>query len=418
MLNSVKKKAALILAFAMLAGVTQTFGFAGSITGTQNQTVYAAEEADPDDPYGNFVEQDGIHYTIYYGEATVSDADEGIGEAVIPAVINEAPVKEIGGLSFNNKAGITKVTIPDSVTAIRYNAFFGAPDLVNVEIPDSVTVIEQAAFCSCKKLESVKLPAKLKSVSESEFANCYNLKDVKLPDSMVYIYTYGFQKCNALESINFPEGLKGVFSAAFSDCTSLTDVELPDTLNYLGLYAFANCTSLKNLKLSNSLNQIPARAFYNCTALETLEVPESVDQVDENAFFGCTSLKTVTIPASVKKIGKNAFGYVIGTGSKQFDVIDGFTIKGEVGSEAQAYADANNITFVDVKTGEVVAPAGALKGDVDGNGSVTAADLVAMINVILGKTEITDSIISVADMDDNGTVNILDLIKLKNQMLQ
>ena len=63
-------------------------------------------------------------------------------------------------------------------------------------------------------------------------------------------------------------------------------------------------------------------------------------------------------------------------------------------------------------------PAGAaeevLKGDVDGNGVVSAADLVALSAHILGSKTIDETIKANADMNDNNEINVIDFILLKN----
>ena len=63
-------------------------------------------------------------------------------------------------------------------------------------------------------------------------------------------------------------------------------------------------------------------------------------------------------------------------------------------------------------------PAGAaeeaLKGDADGNGVISAADLVALSAHILGSKTIADEIRANADMNDNNEINVIDYILLKN----
>ena len=63
-------------------------------------------------------------------------------------------------------------------------------------------------------------------------------------------------------------------------------------------------------------------------------------------------------------------------------------------------------------------PAGAaeevLKGDIDGNGVITAADLVALSAHILGSKTIADEFKANADMNDNNEINVIDYILLKN----
>ena len=63
-------------------------------------------------------------------------------------------------------------------------------------------------------------------------------------------------------------------------------------------------------------------------------------------------------------------------------------------------------------------PAGAaeevLKGDADGNGVISSADLVALSAHILGSKTISDEIKANADMNDNNEINVIDYILLKN----
>jgi hypothetical protein len=47
------------------------------------------------------------------------------------------------------------VSIPDSVTSIGVNAFFGCSSLSNVTIPGSVASIGKAAFANCRGLAQV-----------------------------------------------------------------------------------------------------------------------------------------------------------------------------------------------------------------------------------------------------------------------
>ena len=47
---------------------------------------------------------------------------------------------------FSNCTGLTSVTIPNSVTSIGSNAFYGCTSLTSVTIPNSVTSIGESAF--------------------------------------------------------------------------------------------------------------------------------------------------------------------------------------------------------------------------------------------------------------------------------
>lgn len=57
-----------------------------------------------------------------------------------------------------------------------------------------------------------------------------------------------------------------------------------------------------------------------------------------------------------------------------------------------------------------------IKGDIDQDGEIAIADVVALVNIILGKKSIDN--IKVLDMDDNGVLNISDVIALVNMILE
>ena len=64
-------------------------------------------------------------------------------------------------------------------------------------------------------------------------------------------------------------------------------------------------------------------------------------------------------------------------------------------------------------SGEAGGPTDVIPGDIDGNGVVDIADVNAVINMMLGKTEMSDA----ADIDGNGLVDIADVNAVINLML-
>ena len=68
--------------------------------------------------------------------------------------------------------------IPDSVTSIGDNVFYGCGSLISVTIPDSVTSIGEAAFRHCTALTSVTIPNSVTSIGDFAFWYCKCLANI------------------------------------------------------------------------------------------------------------------------------------------------------------------------------------------------------------------------------------------------
>ncbi len=75
--------------------------------------------------------------------------------------------------------GCKNTKIPNSVTNIGENAFYGCNGLTSIEIPDSVTNIEDSAFCRCSSLVSIIIPGSVTNIDGVDlFYKCESLKTI------------------------------------------------------------------------------------------------------------------------------------------------------------------------------------------------------------------------------------------------
>lgn len=72
---------------------------------------------------------------------------------------------------YTEEYGVTRVVIPDGVTAIDEWAFGGGKNLVEIIIPNSVTSIGDRAFYGCTSLIDIVIP-KTASIGEEVFSGC------------------------------------------------------------------------------------------------------------------------------------------------------------------------------------------------------------------------------------------------------
>ena len=158
----------------------------------------------------------------------VSECDQAAsGELVIPATYKGLPVTGIGENAFYNCAGLTNITIPDSVTSIGVSAFEICHGLTNVTIGNGVTSIGEAAFFNCDGLTSVTIPASVTSMGNGAFSYCYRLSNITIADGATSIGDYAFQSCTGLTSITIPNSVTTIGLGAFSGCSSLESMTIP-----------------------------------------------------------------------------------------------------------------------------------------------------------------------------------------------
>ncbi|MEE1253547.1 MAG: leucine-rich repeat domain-containing protein [Paludibacteraceae bacterium] len=183
---------------------------------------------------------------------------------------------------YEYRSSIQSVIIGDGVTSIGDRAFWGCSSLtsINVDannskyssvdgvlfnkdkttlvaypggkqgayaIPNSVTRIGYEAFYGCSSLTSVTIPNSVTSIGHRVFDGCTGLTSVTIPNSVTSIDDYTFSGCSGLTSVTIPNSVTSIGGSAFSRCSGLTSVtieaETPPTLSYKG-NSFPNSSSI------------------------------------------------------------------------------------------------------------------------------------------------------------------------------
>lgn len=148
-------------------------------------------------------------------------------------------------------------------------------------------------------------------------------------------------KNNDILNVVIENGITAIGDNLFWDCPNLKSVSLPKTVKKIGNEAFKACSSLSNISFPEGLEYIGKRAFEGCSSLEKIFFPETMEKIDEKAFYNCTNLRTVSIYS--KNI--NVMDYALGYQKSDYELVDGFKIKGYPLKGGHLYASANLILF-------------------------------------------------------------------------
>ena len=343
-------------------------------------------------------------------------------------------LETIQGRAFSYTA-LKSVTIPDGVVEIS-SAFWYCPELTTLHLPDGLLYFNGCMECSklttvnipsgmtdiggfwgCTSLKTITIPNTVTRILASTFKNS-GLTSITIPNSVEQIGYEAFQGCTNLTTITIPSTVTNIGNSLFQDCTGLTSATILN--NKIGEFEFLGCTSLKTVTIGNNVQYFSTtRAFEGCpietlnigsnlaakivgyssakSTLKTLNLTDGVTELPESAFEGCSVLEKVTLPSGLKSIGNAAFRNCTRMGDLVAKMVKPFAIDASVfsGVQQHGYCDLHvpqgskvRYSAMEVwKEFTIItedAGSGSKRGDVNNDGDVTIADVVAVLNIMAG----------------------------------
>ena len=345
-----------------------------------------------------------------YAINNVLGAGYGFSRLEIPQAVyhNEKmyEVTELDNNAFKLQSGIRKLIIKDNIMRVGNSALTGCADLQELEVAaqelapncivgnpnlttltlnEGVTNVMDGALSSNKRLKTVNLPASLITLPANVF----------LQDSLKMItVSSGNTKFASIDGVLFNYGKTKLLRWPASN--TQFGGQLPSTVTELGAYA---CYKLKrdNVVLGNNVTSMGDDCF-NGALIRAITLGSGLQSLGARALSDCSYLTGIVCNAVVPPATNGSF-----TGLNQSAI----TLNVPAQS-VSAYKAASEWKEFNVK------PISNVTGDVDGDGIITAVDVTAIYNVLLGSDY---EYVATADVDGDGEITAVDVTIIYNILL-
>ena len=378
---------------------------------------------------------EGKNYANYEIVESVTDisAEAFKNARNLKNVVISGNVTSLEQNTFSGCTSLENIEIPNSVSSIRMDVFSDCTSLKTVDLPETLKELESGAFRGCASLESIDIPATISSIRMSVFMGCSSLKEVNIKGIVTTIENYAFDSCTSLEKFYFPYGIQEIGEGAFFECSNLESVIIPDSVEYIGDFAFWNSIApTKIYGYAGTEAERYAKAYNQEFIALDKKVDEStgilVFENELNIIPDEAQLKAEQLSSEENKIVFDISLVKDGTAVQPNGEV---TVKipvpeGMDTSLIKVYREEDDGTLTDMKayfvngcmvfvtdhfSKYVLAyeeSSTDLKGDINGDGKVTAIDARWVLQIAAGIRQVTEEEKAAVDFNKDGKVTAID----------
>ena len=180
------------------------------------------------------------------------------GCTTLSSITIPAGVTSIGGSAFHNCTSLPSITIPVGITSISGSAFTGCINLKSVYIDDlsayckisfsstssAPTYNSAKLYVKGTELTKLTIPEDVTTIKYATFYKCSSIKSVVIGNHVTSIANYTFRYCPAITSVKIGNGVTTIGNYAFANCTALESVTIGSGATKIGTGAFLTCSKL------------------------------------------------------------------------------------------------------------------------------------------------------------------------------
>lgn len=191
---------------------------------------------------GNLYSYDGKRFIKYMGTSKTFTVPEGVETLVCRCITKSmttlnlpSTLKVIEGWSLSSMSGVNLLNIPASVTTMYTYSFHANTKLRVAESNstyksiDDVLILNKAGtkvIMASKNATTYNIPNTVTEIGKNAFYGCSKITSITIPDSVTTIGAGAFESCSSLTEITIPQSVTSIGSDAFVYCGKLMAINI------------------------------------------------------------------------------------------------------------------------------------------------------------------------------------------------
>ncbi len=252
----------------------------------------------------------GCQNTIIPNGVTSIAADAFYNCTGLKSITIPNSVTSIGDRAFEWCDNLTSVTVPNSVTSIGANAFFYCSGLTSLAVAAGNPVYDSRNACNAIiktasntllfGCQNTIIPNGVTSIAADAFYGCNGLKSITIPSSVTSIGDSSFASCSDLADITVPDSVTSIGTCAFGDTAYYNnESNWENEMLYIGNHLVdTNDSENSRYAIKDGTKTIADCVFYSASEVITIIIPGSVTAIGTDALSSF-----VDIPKAVYYLG-------------------------------------------------------------------------------------------------------------------
>ena len=171
-------------------------------------------------------------------------------------------------------------------------------DITSCESNSNCKIISDCVFLECHSLTSLSIPESVTNVCDNTFWGCENLQCNEYDNGLYWgnnenpFVIFVKAKSTDITSCEINSGCNIIAKEAFANCEELTSITIPDGVTCICKDAFIDCKGLTTtINIPNGVTRIAEGTFRNCNNLKSIIISNDIISIGKYAFMGCSNIK-------------------------------------------------------------------------------------------------------------------------------